>query len=187
MDAWKLGELTEAIELFESALSADPGDWVPKSDYGRLLVMMTDYEKAGPLLEQSAELNPDSARVWLDLYSYYQRNMQLERGFHVYARAEELAQSGLDRVNISIDTMDPEAFKRITRGGDLARVLAGVDAARAAGLTPIKINCVIVDGENEDQVDEILEKTKAPGGDGKREPYKTTRYGSSYHFKQHGE
>ena len=52
---------------------------------------LTDYEKAGPMLERAAELNPDSPRVWLDLYSYYQRNMQLERGFHAYARAQELA------------------------------------------------------------------------------------------------
>jgi tetratricopeptide (TPR) repeat protein len=91
MEAWKVGELIEAIELFEAAVRADPDDWAPKADYGRLLVMLTDYEKAGPMLERAAELNPDSPRVWLDLYSYYQRNMQLERGFHAYARAQELA------------------------------------------------------------------------------------------------
>jgi tetratricopeptide (TPR) repeat protein len=91
LEAWKAGNLEEALELFEAAVAADPDDWVPRSDYGRLLVMMTDYETAGPHLERAAELNPDSPRVWLDLYSYYQRSMQFERGFHAHERAQELA------------------------------------------------------------------------------------------------
>ena len=91
LEAWKNGELREALDLFEAAVAADPDDWVPRSDYGRLLVMMTDYQSAGPQLERAAELNPDSPRVWLDLYTYYQRSMQLERGFHAHARAKELA------------------------------------------------------------------------------------------------
>lgn len=91
LEAWKTGELRDALDLFEAAVDADPDDWVPRSDYGRLLVMMTDYESAGPHLERAAELNPDSPRVWLDLYSYYQRSMQLERGFYAHARAKELA------------------------------------------------------------------------------------------------
>lgn len=91
LEAWKAGNLQETLDLFEAAVAADPDDWVPRSNYGRLLVMMTDYETAGPQLERAAELNPDSPRVWLDLYSYYQRSMQLERGFHALARAQELA------------------------------------------------------------------------------------------------
>lgn len=77
---------------------------------------------------------------------------------HLFAaKAHELAEAGLDRVNISLDTLDPEAFTRITRGGDLSRVLAGIDAARAHGLTPIKINCVIVAGENEHVVADLVD------------------------------
>ena len=91
MEAWKTGELQEALALFEAAVAADPDDWLPRADYGRLLVMMTDYQAAGPHLERAAELRPDSARVWLDLYSYYQRSLQLERGFHALERARELA------------------------------------------------------------------------------------------------
>jgi len=91
LEAWKTGDLREAIELFEAAIEADPDDWLPRADYGRLLVMLTDYEQAGPHLERAAALKPDSPRVWLDLYSYYQRSMQLERGFHAHARAKELA------------------------------------------------------------------------------------------------
>jgi len=91
MEAWKAGNLQETLDLFAAAVAADPDDWLPRSNYGRLLVMLTDYEEAGTQLERAAELNPDSPRVWLDLYSYYQRSMQLERGFHALARAQELA------------------------------------------------------------------------------------------------
>ncbi len=65
--------------------------------------------------------------------------------------AGDLAEAGLDRVNISLDTMDPERYKWITRGGSLEDVLAGVDAAFEAGLSPVKINCVIK--ESHDEVD----------------------------------
>ena len=54
--------------------------------------------------------------------------------------AEDLKRAGVTRVNISIDTMDPEKYARITRGGDLNRVLAGIEAAKKAGLTPVKLN-----------------------------------------------
>jgi GTP 3',8-cyclase len=57
--------------------------------------------------------------------------------------ARPLAEAGLKRVNISLDTMNPEKFSHITRGGDFAKVLQGIDSARKAGLDPIKINCVV--------------------------------------------
>ncbi len=57
--------------------------------------------------------------------------------------AQALAEAGLDRVNISLDTMDPKRFSQITRGGDIDKVLKGINAAKDAGLTPIKINCVV--------------------------------------------
>lgn len=57
--------------------------------------------------------------------------------------SERLAAAGLSRVNISLDTLDPERFRAITRGGELRRTLRGIDAAIASGLNPVKINCVI--------------------------------------------
>ncbi len=66
--------------------------------------------------------------------------------------AAPLAEAGLRRVNISLDTMDPEKFSRITRGGRVEKVLAGIAAAEAAGLEPIKLNTVVVRGFNEDDV-----------------------------------
>jgi cyclic pyranopterin phosphate synthase len=56
--------------------------------------------------------------------------------------ADELARSGLRRVNVSLDTLDPEKYRLITRGGDLTKVLEGLKAAGEAGLQPIKINAV---------------------------------------------
>ncbi len=64
--------------------------------------------------------------------------------------AEELAEAGLHRVNISLDTLDAERFRHITRCGDLADVLTGIEAARRAGLRPIKINTVVIRGMNDD-------------------------------------
>ncbi len=57
--------------------------------------------------------------------------------------AEPLAKAGLHRVNISLDTLDPERFREITRVGSIETVLRGIEAAKNAGLTPVKINCVI--------------------------------------------
>jgi GTP 3',8-cyclase len=59
--------------------------------------------------------------------------------------APDLARAGLNRINISLDTLDPEKFKYITRGGELDDVLRGIESARDAGLKPIKINSVLSD------------------------------------------
>jgi cyclic pyranopterin phosphate synthase len=61
--------------------------------------------------------------------------------------AGELAAAGVKRINVSLDTLQPELFRRLTRGGDLAKVLAGVDAAQAAGLE-VKINTVALKADN---------------------------------------
>ena len=66
--------------------------------------------------------------------------------------AQPLKDAGLERVNISIDTLDPEKFKRLTRWGKVDEVWAGIEAAEKAGLTPIKLNAVIVTGYNEADV-----------------------------------
>lgn len=63
--------------------------------------------------------------------------------------ATELANSGLNRVNISLDTIDEQKYSEITRGGDIHSVLKGIIAAKKAGLEPIKINCVIRNSKDE--------------------------------------
>lgn len=57
--------------------------------------------------------------------------------------ARPLRETGLHRVNVSLDATDPATYAKLTRGGDVARVLAGIDAAVDAGLVPVKINCVV--------------------------------------------
>lgn len=66
--------------------------------------------------------------------------------------AAPLREAGVDRLNVSVDTLDPQRFQVITRRGDLDRVLAGIEAARAAGFASIKINTVAVKGFNDDEV-----------------------------------
>ncbi len=73
-------------------------------------------------------------------------------GIFLERYAEPLAEAGLKRVNISLDTLRPERFRRITRLGSLERVLRGREAALKAGLKPVKINVVVVRGLNDDEV-----------------------------------
>ncbi len=58
--------------------------------------------------------------------------------------AEELKEAGLDRVNISVDSLDPDRYRMLTRGGSLEAALAGVEAALRTGLDPVKINVVMM-------------------------------------------
>jgi cyclic pyranopterin phosphate synthase len=69
--------------------------------------------------------------------------------------AEELVACGVRRINVSLDTLDRDRFKAITRWGDLSRVLAGIDAAQAAGLA-VKINVVALKGVNDDEIDRLV-------------------------------
>jgi GTP 3',8-cyclase len=69
--------------------------------------------------------------------------------------AQPLAEAGLQRVNISIDTLNPEKFHRLTRWGKLDDVWQGIQASEAAGLTPIKLNAVVVQGYNENDVADL--------------------------------
>jgi cyclic pyranopterin phosphate synthase len=69
--------------------------------------------------------------------------------------AAELKSHGVERINVSLDTLDPDKFRAITRWGDLKQVLAGIDAAQAAGLK-VKINAVALKGINEDELPDLV-------------------------------
>ena len=77
--------------------------------------------------------------------------------------AAELRQAGLRRVNVSLDTLRPERFHSITRLGRLEDVLAGIAAAHAAGLRPVKINTVVMRGANDDEVLDLALKSVDAG------------------------
>lgn len=73
--------------------------------------------------------------------------------------AIELKEAGLDRVNVSIDSLDPERYREITRGGSLDVVLKGIEKAESAGLKPVKINMVPIRGFNDDEIGDFARLT----------------------------
>lgn len=73
-------------------------------------------------------------------------------GIKLSEQAHELKKAGLDRVNISLDTLNPERYRNITKGGDIDLVLESIKAAENAGLAPIKINMVPIRGINDDEI-----------------------------------
>lgn len=79
--------------------------------------------------------------------------------------AKSLKASGLDRCNISLDTLKPKLFDSITRGGNLAKVLTGIDAGIAAGLNPMKINCVVMKGTNDSEIEAMVDYGIAKGAE----------------------
>ena len=85
-------------------------------------------------------------------------------GSQLVKYADELKATGVRRINVSIDTLDPDKFKAITRWGDLKVVLDGLDAADKAGLK-VKINAVALKGVNEDEIDELIRFSHGRGFD----------------------
>lgn len=75
--------------------------------------------------------------------------------------AKDLKAAGVKRINISLDTLDPDKFRRITRGGDIKNALAGLDAAFSCGMEPIKINTVLMGGINDDEIYKFVELTRS--------------------------
>ncbi len=74
--------------------------------------------------------------------------------------AERLYKAGIHRINISLDTLDPEKYRRITRGGELSMALKGIEAALSVGMSPVKLNCVLIGGVNSDEVETLARLTQ---------------------------
>ena len=70
--------------------------------------------------------------------------------------AQPLREAGLHRLNVSLDTLDATRFARMTRGGRLTSVLDGIDAAQRAGFDPVKLNAVVVRGENDSEIEVLV-------------------------------
>jgi cyclic pyranopterin phosphate synthase len=105
-------------------------------------------------------------------------------GSQLAHHAKELASCGVRRINVSLDTRDPEKFRAVTRWGDLNQVLAGIDAAQAAGLA-VKINMVALKGVNDGEILPMLRWAHGRGMDltlievmplGAIEPERTSQY-----------
>ena len=85
-------------------------------------------------------------------------------GTRLEAFAADLARLGVKRINVSVDTLDPERFRALTRGGDIARVLAGIEAAREAGLK-VKINTVALAHDNAGEIPALIQWAHGLGMD----------------------
>jgi tetratricopeptide (TPR) repeat protein len=94
LESWKNGEVEQAMEQFESAIAVDPDDPLPRTQYGRLLVLGMSYTDARTQLERAAELSPDDPQVWLDLATLYEKDLVLDRSWEARRRAEELLGDG---------------------------------------------------------------------------------------------
>jgi cyclic pyranopterin phosphate synthase len=85
-------------------------------------------------------------------------------GSQLTKHAADLAACGVKRINVSLDTLDPGRFRAVTRWGDLSQVIAGIDAAQAAGLH-VKINAVALKGVNEDEIPALIDWAHGRGMD----------------------
>jgi cyclic pyranopterin phosphate synthase len=152
-----------------------PPQGVPKRAHAEIL----RYEEIETVVRAAAELGITKVRLTggeplvrpgvVDLVRMLARVAGIDdlsmttNGVLLNDHAQALARAGLHRVNVSLDTLRPERFRRITRCGELEDVLTGIKAAHAAGLEPIKINTVVARGMNDDEVVDLARKTVDPG------------------------
>jgi predicted Zn-dependent protease len=90
LESWKRGEIPEAMEQLREAIELDPDDPLPRTQYGRMKVLATEYNEALPHLERAAALQPTDPQVWLDLATLYEKALVLDRSWEARQRAEEL-------------------------------------------------------------------------------------------------
>lgn len=140
-------------------MPAEGLSWLPRDDlltYEELARLVAVMARAGVRKVRLTGGEPTVRRDLVELVRALAAVPELEdlamttNGLLLESLAAPLADAGLRRVNVSLDDTDPATFARLTRGGDVARVLRGIAAARAAGLTPVKINAVVVAGQNDD-------------------------------------
>jgi cyclic pyranopterin phosphate synthase len=147
-------------------MPAEGLDWMPNDqvlDHAELLRLMkiaverlgiTDIRLTGgePMLRPGLE---DLVSKITSLQPRPRLSMTTN-GIGLAKRAARLAAAGLDRINVSLDTIDPETFAKITRRDRLSHVLAGLAAARDAGLSPVKVNAVLMRGINDHDATSLL-------------------------------
>lgn len=82
-------------------------------------------------------------------------------GIHLKSMAADLKAAGLNRVNISLDSLNPQKYAMMTRGGKIQEVFEGIEMAKKVGLTPIKLNVVLIGGFNDDEIESFVALTKS--------------------------
>ncbi|GAB4113030.1 MAG: GTP 3',8-cyclase MoaA [Candidatus Caldatribacteriota bacterium] len=130
------------------------------------------YEEILTIIQEATQLGLTRIRITggeplvrkgLDSFIYKLREIkELEdlsmttNGFFLAEYAQTLKKAGLKRVNLSLDSLKPERYKMITRGGNLNQVLKGLEVALKVGLSPLKINMVLMKGVNDDEIDDFI-------------------------------
>lgn len=143
--------------------------WLPKAD-------ILSYEEIAKLVRSAASVGVRSVRltggeplIRKDLYRLVEELAVIDgiddialstNGLLLEEQVDALARAGLRRVNVSLDTLREDRFAEVARRPGLDRVLAGIDAAIARGLTPLKINCVVMRGTNYDEIAAFAQWTK---------------------------
>lgn len=146
----------------------EPFEFIPHEEILR-------YEEIVEIIEEAVNLGVTKVRITggeplarkgvVDFIKKLREIKKLEdislttNGFFLSEYAEKLKDAGLNRVNISLDSLQEEKYKKITRGGSLEKALKGIDSALKAGLWPIKINTVLIKGINDDEVEDFVRLT----------------------------
>jgi cyclic pyranopterin phosphate synthase len=141
-------------------------DWMPRAQvlsYEEVVRLVGIFASMGVTRIRLTGGEPTLRRGIVDLVSMIAgiegiSDLSMTTNGHALAkRAGALRDAGLKRVNVSLDSLDPDVFSELTRGADVKRVLDGIDAALEAGMTPVKINAVVVRGVNDDHLLEMVD------------------------------
>ncbi|MFM9135047.1 MAG: GTP 3',8-cyclase MoaA, partial [bacterium] len=153
-------------------MPADFAEWIPSAELLTTDELMTVLEVA---VEEGVDevrltggeplLRPDAVDVVRRINSLPRppRVSLTTNGLRLAAQAGALRDAGLERVNVSLDTLDRDRFKAMTHRDRFDDVLAGLAAARAAGLEPLKVNTVLMPGVNDDEAVPMLRRALEEG------------------------
>ncbi|MDI6600985.1 MAG: GTP 3',8-cyclase MoaA [Thermoanaerobacteraceae bacterium] len=142
--------------------------WIPKSEILSFEEVLEVCRAASKLGFKKFRLTGGEPLVRLGIIDFIEKMADIEgitdiamttNGILLGDMAYELKRAGLKRVNVSLDTLNPEKYHYITRGGNIKRVLDGIEKALYAGLYPIKINTVLIKGFNDDEIDDLINLT----------------------------
>jgi cyclic pyranopterin phosphate synthase len=147
-------------------MPADFSDWLPGDHLLSIDEMLEVIEIATEHGIESIRLTGGEPLLRPDLVEIVRRINALPRkprislttnALRLAALAQPLADAGLERVNVSLDTLDRERFSELTKRDRFADVLSGIEAAQRAGLTPLKVNTVLMRGINDDEAVPLLQ------------------------------
>jgi cyclic pyranopterin phosphate synthase len=148
--------------------------WLPREDllrfeeigrladvFGALGVERVRLTGGEPLVRQDL---PELVKILAD--KPWLRDLAMtSNGVLLEEHASALCQAGLDRLNVSLDTLEPERFRKLARFDELPRVLRGIDAAARAGFASLKIDSVVIRGVNDDELAPLLDRAKGWGAE----------------------